>query len=100
MSMTFSAIRLGNSTSVTTGAGSARVAIPTNAAGNVPKYVRILPAGANAWVRPGDSAVNATGNDILCSPNTDLILNVTGFTHIAYLQQGTATQLSIAAVEA
>lgn len=100
MSQTFNAVRLGASTTVTTGAASARVALPVDGAGKPPKYIRVLPAGANAIVRPGDSGVIATSSDILCSPNFDLILNVTGFTHIAHIQQGAATPLNIAVVEA
>ena len=83
---------------VTTGAASARVAIPTNAAGKACKHVRLQSTG-NCYVRPGDASVTATANDILLSPNNHLILAVAGFSNIAYLQETAAAKLNITPLE-
>lgn len=85
-------------TQVTTGAASARVAIPNNGAGVVAKYVR-LQGIANAYIRPGDSTVVAAATDILLSPNEAVILNVQGMTHIAYIQETAATKVNITPLE-
>lgn len=83
---------------VTSGASSAVVAIPTNAAGKAPKHVRLQSTG-NAYVRPGTSGTTCTVNDFLLSPNNDNVLAVQGFTHIAYLQEGTAAKINITPLE-
>lgn len=83
---------------VTTGATTASVAIPNNAAGKLPKHVRLQSTG-NCYVRLGGSSVTATVNDILLSPNNHLILTVGGFTNLAYLQEGSAVKLNITPLE-
>lgn len=85
-------------TQVTTGATTANVAIPVNAAGKSPKHVRLQSTG-NCYVRPGNASVTATANDILLSPNNHLILDVTNFTNIAYLQETAAAKLNITPLE-
>ena len=82
----------------TTGAASAVTAIPVNAAGRAPKHIRLQSTG-NCYVRPGLSGTTCTVNDILLSPNNHLILNVSGFTHIAHLQETPAAKLNITPLE-
>jgi hypothetical protein len=77
--------------SAATGAASARTAIPTNAAGAAPNYIRVS-ARNECYVRVGSSTVVATANDALIQPADSLILRVQGNTHIAYIQ-GTAAGL-------
>ena len=85
-------------TQVTTGAASATVALPTNAAVKSPKHVRLQSTG-NCYVRPGIVSTTCTVNDILLSPNNHLILDVANFTHIAYLQETAAAKLNITPLE-
>ena len=72
---------------VTSGATSARTALPTAANSVAVKYVRVA-ASAEVYVRIGDSSVAATSNDILIQPADSLILCTAGATHIAYIQGG------------
>lgn len=73
----------------TTGAASARVTIPVDSAGNVPRFIRVA-AVTESYVKLGDSTVAATTNDILVQPADAVILTVNGATNIAYIQ-GTST---------
>lgn len=82
----------------TTGVTSAVAAIPNNAAGKAPKHVRLQSTG-NCYVRPGTSGTTCTVNDILLSPNNHLILTVTGFTHIAHLQETVGAKVNITPLE-
>lgn len=103
---TFHPIRLGNSVSGTTSSSSQRVALPTLASGALPKFVRVCigqnaGAGAYGYVKPGDSSVVATTNDILAGTDNVLTLNVTGCTHIAFIQYlTTVIAINFTAVEA
>lgn len=85
--------------SAATGAASARSAIPVDASGNRPKYIRV--AGRNeCYVKVGDSTVTATTNDVLVQPADAVILQVTtGHTHIAYIQGTAAGQVNIVPLE-
>jgi hypothetical protein len=83
---------------VSSGAASAVVAIPTNAAGKIPKHVRLQSTG-NAYVRPGGSGTTCTVNDFLLSPNNDNVLDVANFTHIAYLQETASAKINITPLE-
>jgi hypothetical protein len=86
---------------VTSGATSAVVAIPTNAAGVTARAVRIIcPVAATyAFVRPGISSTVATSSSI-CTTNTEeLILNTIGCTHIAYIQGSAAATINIVPIE-
>lgn len=84
--------------SAATGAASARSAIPVDASNKVPKYVRIS-ARNECYVKAGDSTVAATVNDILIQPADSLTLQVTGCTHIAYIQGTAAGQVNIVPLE-
>lgn len=84
----------------TTGAASARSALPTAQNSVVCRYVRIAASG-ECYVRLGDSSVTATGNDMLVQPADSLILNTNGATHIAYIQGGASgtARLNVVPVE-
>lgn len=74
---------------VTTGAASANITIPTMTGGGKPLYVRVA-ATAESYIKLGSSGVTATTNDVLVQPADAVILAVGGHTNIAYIQ-GTAT---------
>lgn len=75
-------------TTVTTGAATARVAIPNNSAGTRPLYIRVS-ASNESYVQIGGATVNATANSLLVQPADCVLLAVGGCTHIAHIQ-GTA----------
>ncbi len=83
---------------VTSGASSARTAIPAAADGNTARHVRVQ-ALASAYVRPCNSTGAASANDILVTANEQVILNVQGFTHIAYIQETAAAKINITPLE-
>jgi hypothetical protein len=85
-------------TQVTSSGSSARVAIPAAADGNAARHVRIQ-ALATAYVRPCNSSGAASVNDILVTPSDEVILNVQGFTHIAYLQETASAKINITPLE-
>jgi hypothetical protein len=82
-------------TQVTSAASSATVAIPTDAAGNTARYVRVAVFSGSAYVLPGFSGTTATTGSILVQNNDSVILNVRGCTHIAYLQGAAAEKITI-----
>ena len=84
---------------VTTGAASAFVAIPTVQGNVTPRFIRVS-ATTESYVRLGTSSVVATTNDLLVQPSDCLMLAIpNGITHIAYIQ-GTATgKVNIAPME-
>ena len=83
---------------VTSSGSSARVAIPNAADGNPARHLRVQ-ALATAYVRPCNSTGVATANDILVTPNEQVILNVQGFTHIAYIQETASAKINITPLE-
>jgi hypothetical protein len=85
-------------TQVTSSGSSQVVAIPNAADGNRARFARLQSTG-NAYVRPGTSGTTCTVNDILLSPNEALLLNLQGFTHIAYLQETAAAKINISPIE-
>lgn len=85
-------------TTVTTGAASASVAIPTDSAGNRPNYVRVAATG-ESYVMPGTSTVVATANSLLVQPSDSVILALGGSTHIAYIQGTASAKVSITPLE-
>lgn len=89
-----------NTTGVTvaTGAGSAVVAIPVDAAGKIPSYIRV--AGINeCYVKLGIVSSTATANDILIQPADAIYLQVgRGDTHIAYIQGSAAGKINVQAL--
>ena len=81
-----------------TGAASARTALPVDAAGLIPSYIRV--AGINeCYVKLGTVAVTATTNDILIQPADAIYLQVgRGDTHIAYIQGTAAGKVNVQAL--
>lgn len=85
-------------TSITTGAASANAAIPNNASGKAPNYVRVQ-ASAFAFIKFGVSGVAATANDILISPNEPEVFIVSGNTFVAAIQQAVAGVVNVTPLE-
>jgi len=83
---------------VTSGGSSAEVAIPNNGDGATARYVRIAATGT-CHVKPVLTGTDATTNDILVGPGDAVFLNVQGYTHIAYIQQASASKIVITPVE-
>jgi hypothetical protein len=82
-----------------TGAASARTAIPTNSAGEIPRYIRV--AGINeCYVKLGTVTVTATANDMLVQPADSAIMTTNGMTHIAYIQGTAAGKVNVVPLEA
>lgn len=84
--------------SAATGAASARTAIPTNAAGAAPNYIRVS-ARNECYIKVGSVAVTATANDVLVQPADSLILRVGGNTHVAYIQGVAAGLVNVVPLE-
>jgi len=84
--------------SVTTGASSNAVAIPSAADGNRARFVQVT-AKATAYIKFGGAGVAATANDILVGPGAPVVFAVKPFTHMAYLQETAATLVNIVPVE-
>lgn len=83
---------------ITTSGTSARVAIPNDQSGKRAKVVRVTCTLA-AYVKPGDSTIAAAAADILLNPEHELLLNVSGATHIAAIQVASAGVVNVVAVE-
>lgn len=83
--------------SAATGAASARTAIPSSS-GGVPRYIRVA-ARNECYFKLGDSTVTATANDILVQPADSVIIQVSGATHIAYIQGTAAGQINVTPLE-
>lgn len=81
-----------------TGAATARTAIPTDSAGNLPRYIRVA-AINESYVKLGSSSVNATTNDVLIQPADAAIFPVNGATHIAYIQGTAAGKVNVVPLE-
>ena len=83
----------------TTGAASANVLIPNNAAGQTARYVRIAVASGAAYFLPGNSSVVATAKSILVTAEDSILLDVAGSTHIAHIQNTAGVDFTISPVE-
>ena len=92
------------STIAATGASSARSAIPVDASGKKPNYIRVA-ARNECYVQLGDSTVTASNSagatgSILIQPADSLIIQVpAGFTHIAYIQGSAAGQICVSPLD-
>jgi hypothetical protein len=75
---------------VTGSAVSAVVPIPNAADGNRARFVRVC-ANGSCYLRPGGSGTTVSTSDglYLSSFKLWVLLNVQGFTHIAYISSGT-----------
>ena len=81
-----------------TGAATARTAIPTDSAGNLPRYIRVA-AINESYVRLGNATVVATTNDSLIQPADAAIFAVNGATNIAYIQGTAAGKVNVVPLE-
>lgn len=81
-------------TQVTTSGTTARTVIPNDSNGTVARWVRVQ-ALANCYIKPGDSTVTATVNDMLLSPNEAVLLDVRGCSNIAGIQETAAAKFNI-----
>jgi len=90
-----------NGVSVTSSATSQVVAIPTNSAGDIAKIVRISCPNSThyGYVLPGPSTAVATSSSVAIGNFSDVLLDVTGCTHIAYLQGATSAIINISPLE-
>lgn len=74
-------------TTVTTGAASASASIPTDAAGNTPRYIRVSATTESYINVAAGAAPVATTNNILVQPADAVVLAVpSGVTKFAYIQ--------------
>lgn len=83
---------------ITTGAASARIAIPVDDSGVAAKRVYVA-ATVAAYVLPGSSSVDAAAGDLLLVPGDHQVLDVAGMTHIAAIQVAAAGVVSVTPVE-
>ena len=83
---------------VTTGAASARIAIPNASNGVKARYIRVT-ASAESYVMTGGAAVVATANSQLVQPSDSVTLTVGGHSHIAYIQGVAAARVNIQPLE-
>jgi len=83
---------------VTSGVGSASIAIPNDSSGNRARFVRLQATG-NLYVKFGLAGVTATNNDMLLSPDCDVIVSCKSFSTIAYIQEAVAAKLNITPFE-
>ena len=89
----------GTPVTVTSGASTARVAIPTTADGNTARFVRVVSNGS-AYVMPGNSSVTvAAGAGVMVNGTGDFVLYVRGNTHIAYIQEAAGSKINITPLE-
>lgn len=84
---------------VTSGAGSASQTIPNDLSGTRARLVRLQVTG-NLYVKFTKGAGTATTNDMLLSPNFDVIVNTKQFDTISYIQEAVAAKLNIIPLEA
>lgn len=85
-------------TTVTSGAGSASAAIPNAADGNRARFIRVQVTG-NCYIKLTKGVGTCTTNDILLSPNFDVILDCKQFDTFSYLQEAVAPKLNITPLE-
>lgn len=87
--------------SVTSSGTSQAVAIPTNLAGTTARVVRVSCPNSShyGYVLPGPSTAVATTASVAIGNFSDILLDVTGCTHIAYLQGAAGAVINISPVE-
>lgn len=84
---------------ITTGAASARAAIPTAQSGEIPRYVRVS-ATVAAHVSLGLVTSNAVATDMLLQPGDAVVLSVPqGMTHVCAIQDAAAGVVNIVPME-
>lgn len=77
---------------------SARVAIPNDSSGTLPKYVRIA-ANAACYVKVGGSTVAAVAGDLLVQPADAVIVKTANQSHIAAIQVAGGGTVQISPLE-
>ena len=80
------------------GAASASVAIPTDLSGNPPNFVRVASTGP-CYVKVGAASVTAAAGDLLVQPADSAILMVRGCVNIAAIQVSAAGILEVSPLE-
>lgn len=83
---------------VTSSGTSASVAIPNNAAGVRARVVRLQCTG-NVYVKFTSGAGTCTNQDMLLSPNYDVMVHCKNFDTISYLQETASAKLNITPME-
>lgn len=102
MNTNFEAMRIaagGSTITAPSGSSSAASAIPNNAAGVIPQYVRVQVDGF-ASIRFGNNSVSATANDTRLNANNYAVFEVRGYTHFAVFGVGAARDVNVAPIEA
>lgn len=84
---------------VVSGASSLSQAIPNDSSGNRAKLVRLMVTG-NLYVKFTKGAGTATSNDMLLSPNFDVVVNCRQYDTISYIQETASAKLNILPLEA
>ena len=87
-----------NGSSATTGASSATIAIPNDSSGERAKAVLITVQGST-YVLPGSSSAAATTASTIVHPESPLLIDVTGHTHIAHIQLTAAQAIVVTPIE-
>lgn len=77
---------------------SARVAIPNDSSGTLPKYIRVA-ANAACYIKIGNSSVAAAAGDLLVQPADAVVLKVMNQTHIAAVQVSAGGTVQISPLE-
>ena len=85
-------------TTIATGAASANVAIPTDSADTVPKYVRVA-ATAACYVKVGPTGVTAAAGDVVVQPGDAVVLKTHGLGYIAAIQVSAAGVMQVSPLE-
>ena len=84
---------------ITTGAASVSAAIPVASSATAAKYV-VVSCTVAARIRVGQSGVTALATDLLINPNGGpVVLDVSGCTHIAAIQDTGAGVVSVCPME-
>lgn len=83
---------------ITVGAASASVAMPTDSAGTIPKYIRVASTSA-CYVKIGQSGVAAAAGDLLINPGGGEVLKVHNQGFIAAIQVSAGGVLQISPLE-
>lgn len=78
---------------------SQSVTIPNTSNGSRARFVRLMVTG-NAYVKFSSGAGTATTNDMLLSPNFDVIVSCRQFDTISYIQESAGPKLNILPLEA
>ena len=80
------------------GAASANIAVPTDSAGSIPKYVRVA-SNVACYVKIGPAGVAAVAGDALVQPADALIMKTHNYGFIAAIQVTAGGTLQISPLE-